>query len=109
MAAVWVLFAPAQIGGRASYVIVNGNSMEPVYHRGDLVVVSTAQRYGIGDIITYRHPDIGQIIHRIVEEENDDGRFVTKETTTRGWILTYRLKRTSSASPGSTCRPPASS
>ena len=87
LAAVWVLFAPAQIGGRASYVIVNGNSMEPVYHRGDLVIVSTAGRYGVGDIVTYRHPVIGQIIHRIVEE-NDDGRFVTKGDN-NSWLDPY--------------------
>lgn len=87
LASVWVLFAPAQIGGRASYVIVNGNSMEPVYHRGDLVIVSTAQDYGVGDIITYRHPDIGQIIHRIVEE-NDGGRFVTKGDN-NSWLDPY--------------------
>ncbi len=87
LTAIWVLFAPAQIGGRASYVIVNGSSMEPVYQRGDLVIVSTAQSYGIGDIITYRHPDIGQIIHRIVEEK-DDGRFVTKGDN-NSWLDPY--------------------
>lgn len=67
----WVLFAPTQVGGAASYVIINGNSMEPLYHRGDLVILRTADAYAVGDIVTYRHPTIGQIIHRIIKKDGD--------------------------------------
>ena len=35
----WLVFAPTSLGGRAAYVIVSGISMEPLYHRGDLVVL----------------------------------------------------------------------
>jgi signal peptidase len=62
----WVAFAPTQLGGQASYVIVNGNSMEPGFHRGDLAIVRRASSYQVGDIVTYRHPDIGPVVHRII-------------------------------------------
>ena len=38
-AAIWIAFAPIQMGGSLAYVIVNGNSMEPNFHIGDLVIV----------------------------------------------------------------------
>jgi signal peptidase I len=74
VAVAWVLFAPAALGGQASYVILNGNSMEPGMSRGDLAIVRANQTYEVGDVVTYRHPQIGPIIHRIVGIEN--GRFV---------------------------------
>ena len=67
----WLVFAPTQLGGRTSYVIVNGNSMEPGMRSGDLAVVREQSRYGVGDIVTYRHPDIGTVIHRIIGRESD--------------------------------------
>lgn len=69
VAAAWVIFAPAQVGGRVSYVIIDGSSMEPTYQRGDLVLVRAADVYQLGDIAAYRHPDIGPVIHRIVARE----------------------------------------
>ena len=39
MATAWIIFAPMQFGGQVAYVIVNGNSMEPLYQPGDLVIV----------------------------------------------------------------------
>src|SRR3989338_1494487 len=72
----WIVFAPLQFGGQAAYVLISGNSMEPLYHRGDLVITRAARAYGIGDIVTYRHPQIGVVIHRIVARDRQ--RFVTK-------------------------------
>ena len=86
LAAAWVFFAPAQVGGQASFVIVNGNSMEPGYHRGDLVIVRTAESYHVGDIVAYRDPDIGPVIHRIVEEKDD--RFVLQGDN-NSWLDSY--------------------
>ena len=71
-----ILFAPQQIGGKAASVIVDGNSMEPVYHLGDLVIVRSKPSYKVGDIITYRHPDIGHVIHRIIAIQ--DGKFLLR-------------------------------
>jgi signal peptidase I len=76
MATAWIIFAPQQFGGQVAYVIVTGNSMEPLYQRGDLVIVHRATEYQIGDIVTYRHPYIGPVIHRIIGQQGD--RFVLK-------------------------------
>lgn len=72
----WVAFAPTRLGGQVSYVIVSGNSMEPGMHRGDLAVVRRSHSYTEGDIVTYRHPQIGPVIHRIIGREGE--RFVFK-------------------------------
>lgn len=74
LALAWMALAPVQVGGRASYVIVNGNSMEPVYSKGDLVVTHEKDEYRKGDIAAYLHPDIGPVIHRVVGTEGE--RFV---------------------------------
>ncbi len=61
-----VLFAPARLGGDMYYVMLTGPSMEPNFHVGDLVLVRRAAYYQPGDIVLYRHPDIGYVFHRIV-------------------------------------------
>ncbi|WP_129628340.1 signal peptidase I [Candidatus Oscillochloris fontis] len=71
MGFAWFLFAPIQFGGRVAAIIVNGNSMEPVYYRGDLVLIQTTSSYQIGDIVTYQHPEIGPVIHRIIGREGE--------------------------------------
>ncbi len=76
LGAAWISFAPIQFGGQAAYVIVNGISMEPGFHRGDLAILRQATDYEIGDIVTYRHPQIGPIIHRIIAIDGD--RYVLK-------------------------------
>lgn len=83
----WLLFIPVQFGGQAAYVIISGNSMEPVFYRGDLVILHNAKDYQIGDIATYQHPEIGPVIHRIIEKEND--RFIFQGDN-NGWIDSYR-------------------
>ena len=71
MAMAWLIFAPMQFGGLVAYVIVNGNSMQPLYQQGDLVIVHKAAEYRVGDIVTYRNPDIGPVIHRIIGQQGD--------------------------------------
>ena len=75
--ASWIVFAPVQLGGQVSYVIVVGNSMEPGFHRGDLALVRQAADYTAGDIVAYRYPGLGIVFHRILEEA-PDGRFTMK-------------------------------
>jgi signal peptidase I len=82
----WLVFAPTAIGGSAAYVIVNGNSMEPCMRRGDLVIVRRAARYEVGDVVTYRHPTIGAIIHRIVDRHGE--RFVLQGDN-NPWLDSY--------------------
>jgi signal peptidase len=71
VAIAWIAFAPPQLGGQTSYVIVNGNSMEPGMHRGDLAIVRKSGSYHVGEVVTYRHPQIGPVIHRIVGVDGD--------------------------------------
>jgi signal peptidase I len=87
---VWIAFAPIQFGGQAAYVIVNGISMEPDFHRGDLAILRQAPDYQIGDIVTYRHPRIGPIIHRIIALDGD--RYILKGDN-NSWIDAYHPTR----------------
>ena len=86
MAFAWIILAPAQFGGQSAYVMVAGASMEPTLHRGDLVVVRETQTYEVGDVVTYRHPTIGPIIHRIIDRSGE--RFVFKGDNNE-WINSY--------------------
>lgn len=83
----WIAFAPTQFGGQTVYVIVSGNSMEPGFHRGDLILLRQADSYQVGDIATYRHPTIGPVIHRIVAEA--DGRFTLKGDN-NAWLDSFQ-------------------
>jgi signal peptidase I len=63
----WFFFAPTRLGGQAVYVIVNGNSMEPQFHFGDLVIARSASDYQVGDIVVYHSADLNSLVfHRIV-------------------------------------------
>lgn len=63
--------APVQLGGRAAFVIIRGSSMEPLYKSGDLVIARAASDYAVGDIVTYLHPSLGPVIHRIIGREDE--------------------------------------
>lgn len=95
----WLLFAPMQLGGQAAFVIINGNSMEPLYRRDDLVIIRAQASYKLGDIVTYRHPELGPVIHRIIGRngerwvfQGDNNSFIdpyeplTAELMGRSWI-----------------------
>lgn len=86
----WLAFAPMQIGGQVAYVIVTGNSMEPVFYRDDLVIVRQADDYQYGDIVTYRDPKIGPVIHRIIGR-NDD-RYILKGDN-NSWVDSFQPTR----------------
>ena len=91
-AAVWFTVGPAQLGGPANYVIVDGPSMKPTYQEGDLVVARAKASYLVGDVVAYQ-PDIGQrfpVIHRIVGMESE-GRYITQgdnRAQPDGWLAT---------------------
>lgn len=83
----WFVFAPAQLGGPLTYVIVNGNSMEPGFLRGDLVLVRREAVYGVGDAVVYSDPNMRQFVfHRIVSMELD--RFILQGDN-NGWLDSY--------------------
>ncbi len=77
LAAIWIVFAPLKLGGQVSYVLVNGISMEPHYHTGDLVLVRSAAVYQVGDVVTYHDAAMdANVIHRIIAVNGD--RFIFK-------------------------------
>src|SRR5688572_7791531 len=71
----WFFLAPPQLGGSTSYVVVTGNSMEPLLHADDLAVVRDAPHYAVGDVAAYDSEELDQLVlHRIVDLE--EGSFV---------------------------------
>lgn len=70
--AAWLWFMlPQSLGGRAGWVLVDGTSMLPHYHTGDLVLVERQSHYHVGEVVAYRVPEGdpmagAQVIHRIV-------------------------------------------
>jgi signal peptidase I len=87
LALAWTVFAPTAIGGRTAYVTVTGSSMEPGFRPGDLIIVRRAARYEVGDVVVYRHPEIGAVIHRIVERSGE--RFILQGDN-NSWMDSYR-------------------
>ena len=86
---VYIFAGPTSLGGPASYVIIDGRSMEPTYSDGDLVVAYERDTYGIDDVIVYDAPVDSQfnVIHRITERT--EGGFITQgdnRDDVDGWI-----------------------
>jgi signal peptidase I len=85
---LWLAFAPESLGGRVTYVIVNGISMEPGYHLGDLTIMRKASNYQVGDVVTYRDAEMNAyVIHRIIGV--DQGHYVLQGDN-NSWIDAYR-------------------
>jgi signal peptidase I len=77
LALLWFTFAPAQLGGRATYVVTDGTSMQPKFHGGDLAIVRPESNYRVGQIVAYNNRQLGKIVlHRIVALDGD--RYVFK-------------------------------
>ncbi len=84
----WALFLrPQSLGGPAGYVLVSGQSMEPRYHTGDLVLVERQSSYHVGELIAYHVPKGdpmagAQVIHRIVGGDAHHGFVVQGDNRT---------------------------
>jgi signal peptidase I len=75
--AFWLFLAPPKIGGRSSYVITSGISMEPSFHAGDLAITRPAARYRVGEIAAYHSTLLHVVVlHRIIAIHGD--RYVFK-------------------------------
>jgi signal peptidase I len=73
----WVTIAPKELGGSKSYVVIEGQSMEPKFHRGDLVVLDSTGHYEVGDVVGYHSTKLGHaVLHRIIGREGS--RYVFK-------------------------------
>jgi signal peptidase I len=78
---------PQSLGGNAGYVLVSGQSMEPRYHTGDLVLVERKHSYHAGQLIAYRVPKGdpmagAQVIHRIIGGDAKHGFIVRGDNRT---------------------------
>jgi signal peptidase I len=75
-AACWFFLGPQALGGSVSYVMTSGNSMEPKFHTGDMVLVRTAADYEVGDVVAYRSKELDSVVlHRIVARHGDTYSF----------------------------------
>jgi len=91
MNVIWLTFAPTQAGGLASYIIVIGNSMEPRFHIGDLVIAHKEANYQIDDAVVYRNMELNNFVfHRIISDEM--GKF-TLQGDNNTWTDTYQPTR----------------
>ena len=84
---LWIVLAPTEFGGQATYVIINGNSMQPGLHEGDLVILRQADSFVVGDIATYRSPDVGTVIHRIIDRRGEQYIF---QGDNNAWVDSYQ-------------------
>ena len=74
LAALWLFtLRPVSLGGPAGYIMVSGRSMEPTFYTGDLVLTRQQDDYEAGDVVAFRVPDHGQVIHRIIGGNGEDG------------------------------------
>jgi signal peptidase len=71
------------LGTEKPIMAVVSNSMEPTFHKGDLVIVKGVDpdEIKVGDIIVFENPWRGiPVVHRVIGIEEVDGRryFITK-------------------------------
>jgi len=73
---------PASLGGSTRLIVVQGTSMEPTFHLGDLIVVRENPHPHVGDIIVFHIPK-GEpaagllVVHRVIAIR-DDGSYLTQ-------------------------------
>ncbi|HEX5449540.1 MAG TPA: signal peptidase I [Gaiellaceae bacterium] len=91
LAAVWLFFAPPQLLGSTTYTATDGNSMEPMFHKGDLAMTRPASSYHVGEVVLYISPTLHRpVLHRIIAIQNghyffkgDNNSFVDPGYATR--------------------------
>jgi signal peptidase I len=77
VAGLWATLAPPQLGGRTMLATSYGSSMEPMIHRGDVIVLRKGGPAKVGDVVGYRSELIGRlVVHRVHRIE--DGKLVLK-------------------------------
>jgi signal peptidase I len=95
LALSFFLLAPAQLGGSTTYTSTVGDSMEPMFHKGDLALIRPASTYRVGDVVLYESPVLNRpVLHRIVVIQNghyffkgDHNDFVDPGYATRSELL----------------------
>lgn len=73
---------PARLGGRTLFVVVEGTSMEPGYHNGDLLYAHTSDAFSVGDVAVFRippdQPGHGRLVVHRIRSRTTTGRFITQ-------------------------------
>jgi signal peptidase I len=88
IAGFWfVALRPQALGGPAGFALVNGTSMNPRYHTGDIVIVHRQSHYRIGEIVAYIVPKGtagagAQVIHRLIGGNEQSGFVVQGDNRT---------------------------
>jgi signal peptidase I len=68
----WFTLAPTTIGGRASYVVVEGTSMLPHFRADGLVLMRAQGNYHVGEVVAYHNRQLHEVVmHRIVARDGD--------------------------------------
>ena len=80
--ALVAFFWPSSLGGRTRLIVVEGHSMEPTIHFGDLVITWDDNNPKVGDIIVYHVPagqvGAGQLIIHRVKSIRPNGTYETQ-------------------------------
>lgn len=69
----WSYLGPVSIGGRTTFAIVSGRSMEPTFQDGDLVIARVEETYTVGDVIVFPVEPRQVVIHRIIDGNAQQG------------------------------------
>ncbi|MGZ4765168.1 MAG: signal peptidase I [Ilumatobacteraceae bacterium] len=81
LCAWWVW--PTRFGGDTTTLVVEGHSMEPTYHNGDLIVAHADDHYRPGEIVVFKiqppgdHAHEALIVHRLIAID-PDGHITTQ-------------------------------
>ena len=95
LVALWLFFAPSQLGGATTYSITEGISMQPMLHKSDLALVRTQSSYKVGEVVLYNSSTLHRpVLHRIILIQNghyffkgDNNGFVDPGYATRGELV----------------------
>jgi signal peptidase I len=77
VAALWLLW-PSSLGGRTTYVVTHGVSMEPGFHSGDLAILHSVSSYGVGDVAAYHSDTLHTVVMHRIHGLDPSGGFVFK-------------------------------
>ena len=101
-----VLLWPTSLGGCTTLTIVSGQSMEPTYFTGDLVVARCGAARASADVVVYEPPELGggRIIHRLVGRRRRDRLAGAGRQQHVGRPVRADRRATSWASPACTSR-----
>jgi signal peptidase I len=83
-AAAWMLW-PASLGGRTTYVITHGVSMEPGFHSGDLAILHSATSYRVGEVAAYHSDTLHTLVMHRIQAVDSTRAFVFKGDN-NGWL-----------------------